>query len=342
MGQGSGRAFSRVLRSLILDPRSILLLALFSAGCGYVGEPLPPLRNIPADVADLAAIQRGARIIIHFTPPGKTTEGRLLAGPLHFDLRVGTAVSPFDPQTWAANSRALSRITVRDGFAETEAPSTEWSGREVTLAVRTIGGNGKESGWSNFVNLTIVPPPPRPAEIRTDGTADGVRLTWQGEAGDFVVMRREGKEGSFAQVAEVQRTEWLDRTAAFGKPYTYLVQRIVKIGDDRTAQSELSDEASITPEDHYPPVAPRGLRVVAGPASIELAWDRNTEPDLAGYRIYRCAAGGQWTKLADVSQLPTYSDHQVESGKTYQYTISAIDQAGNESSRSAPVEAAAQ
>jgi hypothetical protein len=283
-------------------------------------------------------MQRGARIIVHFTPPGKTTEGRTLAGPVKFDLRIGTAVAPFDPASWAAQARALPRIAVRNGLAQTEIPTTDWTGREVSFAVRTVGANGKESGWSNFVNLTIVPPPQRPAALKPEGTADGVRLTWQGEAGDFIILRREGAEGEFAQAAEVQQPEWLDRTAEFGKPYTYLVQRVVKLGEDRTAQSELSDEASITPKDVYPPAAPRGLRVVAGPTSIELAWDRSPEPDLAGYRVYRCVGGGAWEKLTDVSQVPAYSDHQVESGKTYQYAISAVDQAGNESPRSAVVE----
>jgi hypothetical protein len=322
-------------------PAWFIPAVLFLTGCGYVGAPLPPLRNIPASVTDLAAAQHGARIIVHFTPPGKTTEGRMLDRPVKYDLRIGTAVAPFDPENWAARASELPPIAVRNGLAQTELPSAAWTGRDVTLAVRTIGSNGKPSGWSNFVNLTIVPPPQRPTALHAEGTADGVRLHWQGEAGDFVVLRREGAEGGFAQVAEVQQPEWLDRTAEFGKPYTYLVQRIVKLADDRTAQSELSEEATITPKDVYPPAAPRGLRVVSGPSSIELAWDRNTEPDLAGYRVYRSAAGGAWARLADVSQIPAYSDHQVESGKTYQYAISAVDQAGNESPRSAAVEAAA-
>jgi len=330
-------------RSLTPDPRFFLLLVfLFLCGCGYVGDPLPPLRNIPASVSDLAAVQRGGRIIVHFTPPGKTTEGRALAGPVKFDLRIGTAVAPFDPQNWAAQAHEVSGLAVKNGLAETEIPSNAWVGRDVTLAVRTVGANGKESLWSNFVNLTVVAPPEKPARLKAQSTAEGVRLGWQGPAGDYVVLRRSGADGNFAQVGETQQPEWLDRSAEFGKPYTYLVQRIVKLGDDRTAQSELSDDVTITPQDVYPPAAPRALRVVAGPNSIELAWDRNIDPDLAGYRVYRSVGGGPWEKIADVSQVPAYSDHQIETGKLYQYAITAVDQAGNESPRSGPVEVAAQ
>ena len=65
---------------------------------------------------------------------------------------------------------------------------------------------------------------------------------------------------------------------------------------------------------------------------------RDTDADLAGYRVYRAAAGGAWQKLADVSAVPNYSDASGEHGKTYRYAISAFDKAGNESERSSPVE----
>jgi fibronectin type 3 domain-containing protein len=39
---------------------------------------------------------------------------------------------------------------------------------------------------------------------------------------------------------------------------------------------------------------------------------------------------------------PAYGDRQVEAGKRYRYTVSSVDQAGNESARSEAVEATAQ
>jgi fibronectin type 3 domain-containing protein len=47
-------------------------------------------------------------------------------------------------------------------------------------------------------------------------------------------------------------------------------------------------------------------------------------------------------KVADVSVVPSYSDRKVEAGKTYRYSVSAVDQAGNESPRSATVDVAMQ
>jgi fibronectin type 3 domain-containing protein len=45
-------------------------------------------------------------------------------------------------------------------------------------------------------------------------------------------------------------------------------------------------------------------------------------------------------KIADVSVVPSYSDRKVEHGKTYRYAVAAVDQAGNESPRSAAIDVA--
>jgi fibronectin type 3 domain-containing protein len=130
--------------------------------------------------------------------------------------------------------------------------------------------------------------------------------------------------------------EWLDKEAEFGKPYTYVVQRTEAAGA-AVAESELSEPVTITPRDTFPPATPTGIRAIGGTQSIELTWERNTEADLAGYRLYRAAGDGAFEKLEDLVQVPAYSDRKVETGKTYRYQISAVDQAGNESPRSAAI-----
>ena len=218
--------------------------------------------------------------------------------------------------------------------------ATEWIGKEIIFGVRIAGGNGKQSAWSNFVVLPIVQPPAQPASVAAVATAAGVRLTWKAPGADFRVFRKE--EGAdYALATTVQQPEWLDTAAEFGKPYSYMVQTIARQGD-KTAESDLSDPVSLTPVDTFAPAAPAGLHASTAPNSIELNWEPNQEPDLNAYRIYRAFGAGAFEKLADVSVVPSYSDHAIEAGKTYRYQITALDKAGNESQRSAVLEVVVQ
>ena len=84
------------------------------------------------------------------------------------------------------------------------------------------------------------------------------------------------------------------------------MQSIVKLGNRKEAESELSDEASIVPRDIFPPAVPKGVQGSSAPNSIELNWERNTEEDLNGYRVYRAEGNGAMEKIADVSVVPSY------------------------------------
>ncbi|HYW44599.1 MAG TPA: hypothetical protein VE959_17190 [Bryobacteraceae bacterium] len=313
-----------------------LAAILLLGGCGYIGSPLPPLSNVPSRVADLDVAERGSRILVTFTVPEMTTEGQTIKAPLKLDLRIGP---PGDD--WAGRAKPVT-AAIRNKIAHAEIPAAEWTGQQVTIGVRVTGANGKDSAWSYYQNLPIVPPPGKPLSLKSEATARGVHLTWEGPAGNFRIFRRAGDEKDFTMAGAADLLEWTDAKSEFGEHYWYRVQRIVKPDERHEAQSDPSDETAITPRDTFPPAAPTGLNAAAAPASVELSWDRNTEEDLAGYRIYRAVAGGEFEKVAEASQIPAWSDPNVEPGKTYRYAVTAVDRTGNESGRSAVAEATLQ
>jgi fibronectin type 3 domain-containing protein len=222
-----------------------------------------------------------------------------------------------------------------------EIPSAEWTGKETILAVRVTAANGKQSGWSNFVIVPVVPAPAVPEGVTPAGTARGVQVTWRASGPRFRVLRK-GEGGEYAVVATVEEPQWLDQTAELGGKYTYLVQTLVPLEGGRLAESELSAPAAFTYEDRFAPAAPAGLRATAAPQSIELTWDRNGEADLAGYRVYRAVGDGAMERVAELAQIPSYSDRAIEPGKTYRYAVAAFDRAGNESQHSAEARATAE
>ena len=69
--------------------------------------------------------------------------------------------------------------------------------------------------------------------------------------------------------------------------------------------------------------------------SCFLSWSTNTEPDLAGYNIYRNNIKINTTLITTT----TYTDTNVTNGTTYSYSITAVDTNNNESLKSTSVSA---
>ncbi len=71
-------------------------------------------------------------------------------------------------------------------------------------------------------------------------------------------------------------------------------------------------------------------------SSATLTWNRGTESDLAGYKIYRATtSGGYGAPITTVQgNVTTYIAGGLQSGTTYFFVITSYDTAGNESARS--------
>jgi len=321
-----------------LDPTTVrlsipaLAAALaFSAGCGYIGSPMPPLANVPAPVSNLAALQRGGKIVVQLTIPALTTEGHPIKPPLVVDLRIGGEPSRAPAVVTGANARY-------------EIPAAAWTGKDAVFTARAVGSNGKASAWSAPVTVPVLPAPPVTSAIAAASVPAGVKLTWLAAGAHFHVLRQTGsdKDAAYAlAAADVTAREWLDSSVEFGKPYTYLVQTFVPLPGGGEAQSDLPEPVSITPVAPLPGV-PTGMRAVASSASVELSWDTPEGAAPAGYRLYRAAGGGEFALLAELGLAPAYSDRTVEAGKTYSYAVSAVDATGRESARSSVAEAGLQ
>ncbi len=88
---------------------------------------------------------------------------------------------------------------------------------------------------------------------------------------------------------------------------------------------------STTGPDLTPPAPPRGLWSITGDGKVTLEWYENTEPDLAGYRIwYSYTDEGPYELMGETTST-VYVDYDVENSITYYYAVSAYDYEGNES-----------
>jgi hypothetical protein len=152
----------------------------------------------------------------------------------------------------------------------------------------------------------------------------------------------------------------VDRTAKLGQAYLYTATRVrTVVVDGKTLElrSVASSPVKVEMADIFPPDAPEGL--VASPAfvrgasgtldhaatapAIDLSWLPSVETRVVGYRVYRRIAnggianggvgeGGAWVRLdAEPETVPAYRDAAVQADTSYEYRVTALDDAGHES-----------
>ncbi len=74
-----------------------------------------------------------------------------------------------------------------------------------------------------------------------------------------------------------------------------------------------------------PPAAPSGLSASSGPASVSLSWATNSEPDISGYKVYRCSSpSGTYQSVASAAH-PTLTYTDTAPDGTYYYKLSAYN-----------------
>ena len=169
-----------------------------------------------------------------------------------------------------------------------------------------------------------------------------VDLDWddngEPDLASYNVYRSTAVGGPYTKIngALVATSTYTDTGLTNGTAYYYVVT-----AENTSAQeSGNSNEASATPQD-FPPAAPTGLTATTGHRETVLDWSDNTEPDLAGYNIYRSTTpGGPYTKInGPLVATSTYADTGLTNGAAYYYVVTAQDNGANESGYSSEVTA---
>ncbi len=232
---------------------------------------------------------------------------------------------------------------------------------EVNYAVSVLNQAGRSAGLSNQASVPSAPtlPPPQNFSARVGG--DGILLSWDcaspgvdtpGLRHKMRIYRREQGQATESKIAEPDLTlcssatsasQFLDQTFEWQKRYDYRATVATIVSEP--GKPDVGIEGDDTPvtqvfaNDVFPPSVPTGLQAVfsgVGQALfIDLVWSPDSEPDLAGYNVFRRERNSEWSKLnLDLVRTPAYRDTSVQSGREYFYSVSAIDERGNESRHS--------
>ncbi len=127
--------------------------------------------------------------------------------------------------------------------------------------------------------------------------------------------------------------------------YSYIAWRsrsVVVEGKTLTLRSPDSSPLTLTVRDTTPPASPVGLAAIADGPAVDLSWEPNTEPDLAGYWVERSpapdprSAAETWRRLNQMLlQVPAFRDQPPGAG-SFRYRVLAVDASGNLSLPAAP------
>jgi hypothetical protein len=273
--------------------------------------------------------------------------------------QCGTPVGELPPQAVPSAGKAGSKPAT-GSYTDTLPASLlrDVPSATVTYAVEVLNRQGRGAGLSNRVRVPLVRTLPPPQDFRARLTAQGIVLSWAGEAAPpntdpsirYVVRVYRNPLGSQERslVGEVPLGgdhTLTDSSFEWQQTYQYRAQTVTVIHEAN--QPEVQVEGSDTPaqfifaDDVFPPAIPAGLQAAfSGPGQppfVDLIWAPNTDLDLAGYNVYRQEPGTAPVRLnAEFVKTSAYRDTAVVPGKTYMYSVSAVDLRGNESARSEP------
>lgn len=228
------------------------------------------------------------------------------------------------------------------------------------FALRTLDEVGNISGLSNVVSATTLVSSdivrPAPVVLALAGTTtNSATVSWNDVGDDSLTGTATAMEIRWA-TSPVTEATWAAATVVFGVPQPGppgTPHQVTVSGLDRSrdlwfaarARDDVNHVSALAPAllvphllDTAPPATPTGLgaSVETGP-SVRVHWTANSEPDLAGYQVYRAlAASALFTRLTTAPVVTNeYVDSTPPDTLSVWYAVSAVDATGNESARSA-------
>ncbi len=70
--------------------------------------------------------------------------------------------------------------------------------------------------------------------------------------------------------------------------------------------------------------------ILARAELVDLEWEANTEPNLAGYKIHKGLSSGNYDSVIDVGNVTTYTLSGLEVGTKYYLAATAYDTTGKD------------
>lgn len=327
---------------------------LFGGGCGYKTDPVPPDSVVPRPIGDLVYEVDDTGVMLNWTYPVKTIEGRAIENISAFDLyRAEIALDdfcptcpiPFGVPIEIDGGAPIDGESVRQA---TYTSSQLSSGHKYFFKVQSRTSWLAASDDSNIVTFVYFEPAQAPGGFAVKAGDGEVTLSWQsvsalsnGEPVKAPLLYQVFKSVGGSELEKIgsplSGNSFVDRQVRNGQKYFYAVQSLMRYEDDLVNGGK-SEAVAVTPVDLTPPLPPSGVTAVGTDSGTKIFWDKSQEADVAGYLVYRRASDKDDYELLGKIE-PEYNifvDKDIDGYVRYYYAVTAIDLANppNESIKS--------
>lgn len=335
-----------MIRSLSWRMVIITGLALGLLACGKKMPPRPPREVVPQAVTGFSARLAEKAIVLTWKAPIKRKDGSPLIRFSGFRvLRASYTFAEDCPgcpvhYTDIFNVRwpGANKETAGDNLVQFIDTDLAY-GHKYVYTVQAVDDDGRIGEEARPVIIYWDAPPGPPSALSARAGDGQVALSWKapeklsdgsavGDPLSYYIYRREG-DGPYERLLVaglLSNTAFTDTSLANDTFYTYRV-RAVRSVKTTLIEGPESDEVTALPKDMTPPAPPTGLSAIASPEGIVLRWIDNTEPDLAGYRVYRrTKEEDKWRCLSrELEKSGRYTDKEVHKGEVYHYAVTSLD-----------------
>jgi hypothetical protein len=301
--------------------RSWILTAVFLvfASCGKIADPKPPFVRIPERILDLSSSQNAYNVVLSWTNPAHNLDGSpaMDLATVHI---TGNGTTIADPvATGPGKPQAYS------------VPAQDWIGQSRSFNVWVETTRHKTSEVAT-VRAQPVDIPGAVANIKGIVDQYVIHITWSAPEKNPELVSGYFVRRTDLQTPPVPTTEreYKDSSFRYGSTYTYEVVAARQV-ESAWIMGMPSTPIPVKATDSTTPHTPTGLAIVVTETGAFVTWDANQELDLKGYFVFR-----NGVKVSKEPQTGnSFADPDYKPNTTY--SVSAIDEFGNESSPSAPV-----
>jgi fibronectin type 3 domain-containing protein len=255
----------------------------------------------------------------------KPTAPQNLTANLNGTTRVDLAWQTSSDNVGVTGYRVFRGATQVAGLSGTTTSYTDTppGAGSYGYTVTAVDAAGNVSGASNTASATIpdTERPTSPTNLTATVTGAQVDLRWQASSDNVAVTKYRVYRGSIRLATLPAGTTTYTDSGRPAGTYRYTIQAMDAAGN----LSYPSNAATVTVSDTQKPTAPQNLTASLNGSSVSLTWQAASDNvGVTGYQLFRGS-----TQIAALNGATTsYMDTPPGAG-SYQYTVNAIDAAGN-------------